>query len=385
MRIAIVHSYYSSGAPSGENAIVDLSTHLLRHAGHDVEIFGRRTDDQSSNALNKIGSGIRVATGFGFSPTREIQAFAPDVVHVHNLFPNFGTRWLSEWRRRLVSTIHNFRPICANGLLYRNGDVCMACPSGSALSAMKYACYRGSRVATLPLALRNLGGLSHDAVFSSSSRIIALSDIARDIFVRFGGSSERTVVLPNGVPSIRQKVSGAGNGRWLIVGRLTAEKGISQLAAQWPASLGLDIVGEGSLELKIRDVLSADMRLLGSLSRAELLGRMSEYEGLVFPSACLEMQPTVVIEAMSAGIPIVALKGNAGADLVMRFGAGLVYSNADDLERCLEHARLNRGALGAAGRKAYEQFYAPEKWLSSIEDLYTDVAHEANNDGTPRR
>ena len=382
MRIAVVHSYYSSGAPSGENAIVDLSTQILREAGHEVGLFDRRTDAQRDSLLYTFRSGMRVATGLGASPSPVLREFAPDIVHVHNLFPNFGTRWLAEWRQRLITTIHNFRPVCANGLLFRDGVVCMACPNGSSIEAVKHSCYKDSRIATLPLAVRNLGGLPHDAIFSLSSRIITLSAAAKDMFERFGGSSERMVVLPNGVPSTQQVASGEGNGRWLTVGRLTVEKGISQLVGQWPATLELDIVGEGPLRDEISAKLTPGTRLVGSLNRTELLERMSQYEGLVFPSVCLEMQPTVVIEAMSVGLPVVALKGNAGADLVVRFGAGEVYSGPEDLERCLESARLSHEAFGAAGRHAYEQFYTPERWLASIEGLYADVAQSAERNGS---
>ena len=381
MRIAIVHSFYSRDVPSGENSIVDMSVQTLLAAGHDVEVFARHTDDLQHSSLYELKSGLRVATGIGASPSRELRVFNPEIVHVHNLFPNFGTRWLKEWRDRLVSTIHNFRPICANGLLFRDGHVCLECPGGSQISSLRHACYRDSRAATLPITARNFGGLHHDPVFSQSARIIVLSDMARDIFSRFGGALERMVVVANGVPVNQQLTAGRSNGRWLAVGRLTAEKGIAELARCWPESLSLDIVGDGPLADEIRAAHFSSVNLLGPLERGELLATMQQYEGLVFPSVCLEMQPTSVIEAMAVGLPVVALAGNAGADLVTRFGAGQVYSGPDDLEHQLLRASQNRGALASAGQTAYRRLYAPERWLSTIERLYTRVTEEAKGIG----
>src|SRR6266702_8426604 len=93
-----------------------------------------------------------VATGFGADPTEDLRRFAPDVVHVHNLLPNFGTRWLDRWPGPVVATLHNFRSMCPAGTLYRSGHVCTACPDGNPGAALRHACYRGSTLATLPLA-----------------------------------------------------------------------------------------------------------------------------------------------------------------------------------------------------------------------------------------
>ena len=377
MKVAIVHSYYRSAIPSGENAIVDLSSRLLHDAGHNVQIFERSTDDLIGGAFYRLTSGAKVMTGLGSSPSKELRAFKPDVVHVHNLFPNFGTSWLTEWQRRLVVSVHNFRSVCSNGLLFRGGEVCMDCPKGTSLSAVKHACYRGSRSSTLPLAIRNLGGLRNDALFKNASKVIVLSDAARDLFVGFGAAADRLTVLPNGVPVDAVAPVVRGNGRWLVVGRLSDEKGVLQLLQCWPSWAGLDIVGDGPLRQQVEANAASSVRLLGQISRIELLDRMPSYEGLVFPSLAIEMQPTVVIEAMAAGLPVLALRGNAGADLVTRFGFGYAYGGEEELLEGLDKAAHNRAVLGTAGTRAYAMYYSPEKWLTAVELLYGEVIGQA--------
>jgi hypothetical protein len=84
----MVHSFYSSAQPSGENTVVLNEVDALRRAGHEVALFAAHTDELEGEVFYKLRSGMRVATGYGRNPLKAINDFSPDVVHVHNLFPN---------------------------------------------------------------------------------------------------------------------------------------------------------------------------------------------------------------------------------------------------------------------------------------------------------
>ena len=375
MKIALVHSFYSQNVASGENAAVMAASEALASAGHEVRIISRSTDDHSQQRLRyATRSGLTVATGFGPSPDRELDAFGPDVVHVHNLFPNFGTNWIQRWSNRLVTTIHNFRPLCANGLLFRNGQNCFECLEGSNLSALQHRCYRDSTLATLPLVLRSLRGVNRNPLLSRSRRIIFLSKLAQQIYEEAGLAEDKNIVIPNGISSASRMASSASNGRWLTIGRLSPEKGILELAEIWPRSEQLDVIGSGEQHSRISDLSNAYVSLLGSFERAETRRILSDYEGLIFPSKCLEMQPTVVLEAMSAGIPVVALSGNAGAKVVQEADAGFVYDDSKSLERALIEVRENRLELGARAAAYFENNFTQKSWLTSITALYESLS-----------
>ncbi|MDG4864954.1 glycosyltransferase, partial [Streptomyces sp. T-3] len=145
MRIAVVHSFYGSAAPSGENLVVAAQAEALRRAGHDVHLVTAATDDLADQPLYALRSATTVATGRGRSPLGRLRELAPDLVHVHNLFPNFGRAWVSSWRGPLVTSLHNYRPLCANGLLYREGALCTRCPDGDRWAGLRGGCYRESR------------------------------------------------------------------------------------------------------------------------------------------------------------------------------------------------------------------------------------------------
>ena len=59
MRILLVHNRYRSGAPSGENRVVDQEGEALAALGHEVMRFGRSSDEieQWSRGEESVASG----------------------------------------------------------------------------------------------------------------------------------------------------------------------------------------------------------------------------------------------------------------------------------------------------------------------------------------
>jgi hypothetical protein len=79
-----------------------------------------------------------------------------------------------------VATLRNFRPLCINGLLYRDGAVCTLCPTGSGGPACGTRA-TDSKVASLPLTLANRAGPGHDPLLAEADRLIVLSDLAAEV------------------------------------------------------------------------------------------------------------------------------------------------------------------------------------------------------------
>ena len=156
----MVHSFYSTALPSGENRVVEDQVAALREAGHDVLLVKQDTDDLQG-ALYGPRTALNVAMGGGFDPTSELKEFSPDVVHVHNLFPNISSRWIPGWQGPVVVTLHNYRAMCSNGLFFRDGQICTECSSQGVSRAIIHGCYRGSRIATLPVALSRASSRRH--------------------------------------------------------------------------------------------------------------------------------------------------------------------------------------------------------------------------------
>lgn len=356
--------------PSGENVVVDLQVAALRQAGYDVEIYSIVQDVAEQASLYPLRAATRAMTGRGPAPA--LEHFDPDVVHVHNLFPNFGRRWVRRYGPRLVATLHNFRPICPAATLFRDGGACTECPdSGTAWPAVRHGCYKSSRIASVPVALGT--HMAADPVLSSAARLVVLSDLMRDHYAAVGVDPARMVRVPNFVLDDGAAPVDAGDrSGWVYVGRLTPEKGIDRLVAQWPADQRLVVLGDGPLLPALRGTAAPGVELRGSVDPSEVRRVISHARGLVFPSLWPEGLPTVYLEALAAGTPVLASPPSVVGSLVATEGTGAVMT--DYLARDLVEADRNFGALAGRCRSVFAENYSQDAWLHAIGQLYDDVS-----------
>ena len=365
MRIAVVHSFYRSDVPSGENTAVLMQADILRRAGHEVRVFGVGTDRQRKLAGYPLRAAWRVATGFGPDPTQALHRWRPDVVVVHNLFPNIGTRWPASWPGRLVVVLHNFRPLCANGLLLREGRMCTRCPDDGSHNAVRFGCYHDSRAASLPLALATRGSVAGNPLLRRADAVVLVSAAAAALYQRYGLPTAKTVVIANPMtpaPEARRPRRG-----WVAVSRLDAGKGIDDLVAAWPQDEPLDVIGSGPQLPSLRAVAPAGIRFLGAMPNAAVRRDLGSYEGLVFPGVAVEGgHPLTLLEALAAGTPLVTRAGSAGQRLVEEHGVG-VTTGADlsDLAVALQRVR-DRPELSPRARQVWQDHYGAEAWLRAM-------------------
>jgi glycosyltransferase involved in cell wall biosynthesis len=339
----------------------------LAAAGHDVRLFGQYTDERERLRSYRVRAAATVATGRGPHPLAAIGSFRPDVVHVHNLFPNMGRRWLNEWRGPIVATMHNFRPMCAAGTFYRGGQVCTDClDRRNSWPAIQHGCYRGSRMGTLPLAVSTR--FEQDPVLRRADRVIVLNPAMRQMYERGGVRPQKLAVVPNFLAD--PGPPGNGGETWLFVGRLVPEKGIAEVIADWPAGKRLAILGDGPLRETIAQAAPRGVSMLGSRSPQQVNQQLREARGLLFPSRWLEGFPMVYLEAIAAGTPVLAWRPSSVAGMVEQHGTGLVV---DDLRACLERADREFPALRRHCRKVFKSHFTVDSWIEAISLVYAEA------------
>jgi glycosyltransferase involved in cell wall biosynthesis len=380
VRIAVVHSFYSSAQPSGENTVVLQQVDALRSAGHDVHLIARHTDEESKRSGYAARSALTVASGRGASPADELSRLQPDVVHLHNTFPNFGTQWLSHWGERTVVTLHNYRTVCAAGTLFRDGHPCTDCLKTPVRPAIDNACYRGSRVASAPVAwatrphgaLRRVGDLCR--------RVLVLNTDAQAVFESQLG--REVSVVPNFAAEAVMSGQAEPSG-WAFVGRLSAEKGPAELIAAWPGAESLDLFGDGVLRDDIERLVSerglARVRLRGLTPHAQVLEELSAYEGLIVPSMCAEGLPTAVLEALARSVPVIASSYVSFASDLESSGAGTAVQipmNEASIQTALTRIRTDPSVRDAA-RSLHGARFSPDAWLKAIEPIYEQIAQSS--------
>jgi L-malate glycosyltransferase len=171
--------------------------------------------------------------------------------------------------------------------------------------------------------------------------------------------------------------------RVIYVGRLQPVKGVAVLVAAWryvqaaiPAAR-LVLVGDGPL----RGELERQIDTLGIRSSVELPGRSSEVPRLL-RTADVYVQPSFqeglpnsVLEAMSAGLPIVATRVSGNEDLVREGGNGKLVAPGDpqQLARALIEVLADPALaqrMGLASRHFIDSRYAASLVLGLLEQAY---------------
>lgn len=372
----MVHSFYTSENPSGENQAVLDQFAVLEAAGHDVVLINRKTDEDSQQPLYKVRSAFRAANVGGPDPSPELEKFRPDIVHVHNLFPNWGTGWLKKWTHNSVATLHNFRTLCAAGWLYRDGHVCHECLDKSSLAAIRHKCYKDSPIASLPLAIATRDRGKYAATLQYPTRLIAHTDPSVALFESLVGPKvDKVPYFVSDTPVTR---SDRTSGSWVFIGRLGTEKGIDWLIENWPREQRLTIIGSGGLESMVREAAAKEPNTfdyVGQLPYAEARSLIAGSKGVVVSSRWPETGPLTAIEALQSGTPLAVSDSIAQANELTKNGAGVQFNieaGAASLRAALE--RLDEGAVSRSNARArFEEEFSAKVWLSRVEQTYAKV------------
>ncbi|MFD3437081.1 glycosyltransferase [Streptomyces sp. NPDC058685] len=388
MHVLVVHNRYASAQPSGENKVVDQEVELLRAAGHQVGVFERRSDDIAARSLlSKAAVPLLVPWNPAVRTelAARLRAERPDVVHVHNVFPLLSPAVLAacaDAHVPAVATLHNYTQICPPGTLQRDGRPCTECVGSAApLPAVRHGCYRNSRLATVPLAISL--SVNRRRWWSGVERFFCISAAQRDVLVRSGMPAERLAVKHNFVPDTDARRSGSGE-HLLYLGRLAEAKGVRLLMAAWDeiaASGGvgvpLVIAGTGPLEHEVTAWAAGrdDVRYVGLYDTDQCREAIARSVAVVAPSTWLEAFGLVVVEAMAAGVPIVAAGHGAFVELVEDGVTGLLHrpgevaSLASCVRRIAAEPARNRD-MGQAARRRYEQGFSPAVGLERLLEEY---------------
>lgn len=376
-KVLIIHNAYQQRG--GEDSVVEAEHDLLTSHGVNVELFAKHNDAIAQ--LSKVQ--IAARTVWAADSAREFEAVLlqakPDVVHVHNTFPLISPAvyWVAHRHKvPVVQTLHNFRLHCPQAMYLRNGKVCEDCMGHIPWRGVLHGCYRGSRVQTAVLA----GMVTwHRAIHTWDTKVtryIALNEFCRNKFIEGGLPPERMVVKPNFVDFPAPEACTRDG--FLFVGRLSSEKGVDVLVHAFAklAGASLRVAGTGPEANLLQGV--AGLTALGALPGERVRQQMAGSLALVLPSIWYENFPRTLVEAFGCGLPVIASRIGALAELVTDGVNGLLFEpgNAKDLADKMRWAQQHpteMAAMGHNARKLYEAEFTAERNFQQLMAIYQEA------------
>lgn len=351
-------------APSGVGAHMMMLAEGF--AGDDVVFAGRPATGLLERAAAK-GFAVKMLDDDA-ALTRWMQRSAPDIVHVHA-----GIGWEGH----------------------------------AAVRAAQAAGVPVVRTEHLPYLLTDAAQRDeHRDTASALARLICVSDAVGESYRAAGVDPALVETIHNGVGAHRPSRSReALRGEWgvgdapvlLMVARLSAQKGHALLLDALPAIRAAhpDVIvllaGEGPLLTQTARAIAAKglagtVRMLGT--RSDVADLMTLADLLVLPSA-FEGLPLVALEAMAAGLPVVATlaPGNAEAiedGVTGRLTAADPASFADAVVTLLaDRDRLK--AMGSAAIERQQDLFSADRMIADTRAVYAAVQDQnTKGDGVER-
>jgi glycosyltransferase involved in cell wall biosynthesis len=381
MKIFLIHNHYLQ--PGGEDIVFEAEKALLERHGHEVVTF------VEDNARLERVNPLKVAVNAIWSREAQrnirklIEQTRPDVVHFHNTFLRISPAAyyvVKDLGLPVVQTLHNYRLICPGSLLMRDGKVCEDCLRKIVpWPGVVHGCWRNSRSGTMVVAAMLTFHNVRRTWENQVDVYIALTEFARKKFVQGGLPEEKIVVKPNFVHPDPGDGEHKGNFA-LFVGRLSAEKGIRTMLSAWRVlkSVPLKVVGDGPLMAEVKAQIERErlaIDVLGRLSREEVFSLMQQASFLVFPSEWYEGFPMTIAEAFACGLPVLASRLGAMAELVEDGQIGLLFEpgNPEDLAARVAWAWAHpeeMRRMGKAARQEFEEKYTAEKNYQMLMQIY---------------
>jgi len=361
MRVALACPY-AWDAPGGVQVHVRQLAERLRDRGHEVLVLTPAGSPPAEPYVHAVGRPIRIPYNGSVAPValgpgsvrrvrEELRAFAPDVVHAHEpLAPStamFATLWAGA---PVVGTFHAY--------------------------ADRAALFSAAAPILRP-------------VWDRLAVRLAVSRAAAEfVELRFGGQLVR--VVPNGADVdmfAKAEPADLPEGRRLLfVNRLDPRKGFPVMVDAFGAIVGeepeaqLIVAGDGA-ERDAIERLAPPARnrvtMLGSVPHAELPPYHAASEVFCAPAVGRESFGIVLVEAMAAGLPVVASDIPGYREVVRDGVEGLLVPPRDpedlaDAVLTLLREPERASALGEAGRERARR-YSWDAVVTELEAVYREV------------
>lgn len=407
MKVLTINAFnYRKG---GSETVMFNTGDLLHEHGHEVVHFALRWPENLPDANSEyFPASKETRTGrlralknvvnyfYHFEAARNLERLIekerPDIAQIHLIWGQLSPSVLAVLRRHgipAVLTVHDYRLVCP-AYVFRNGrgEVCEQCRGSRFYKCVTNACCKGSRGLSAMMAAEQYFRNAFFAPAKYLSGLLYVSDFARDIHQRY---MPRLASLPSArIYNFSRDISAAPAPRpadkyYLYFGRLSAEKGVGTLIEAFAArpDLHLKLVGTGpeeeALRARVASARLANIEFTGYRTGKPLDDLVRGAYFVIVPSEWYENNPLTVIEAYSAGVPVIGSRIGGIPEIVADGLTGFQFDCGDkaSLAAAVDRAEaLDATAYGAMQRHAIDfaaSNFSRDVYYNSLIDFFNRV------------
>ena len=364
----------------GVSAHVQASARLLARRGLDVHVLCARVESRDTAPGVTVHHSAELFNQSAALEARVVDAlaFAPDIVHFHQLEDPDLVRSARAQAPVVVSS-HQYT-VCTSGQYYlRPGVECTRSHGvGCLLSLATHHCSPGFPRKQVPLRYR--GRTRRLEALRRADLVVSYSSSVDRHLAANGLTKRRIVPLFTTIPA-KPRPACEGQRRVLFAGRIVGVKGLPVLLrAARDVDAEFVVCGDGrqldqDRELAKRLGVGPRVRFIGWLAADDLARQIASASVVALPSLWPEPFGLVGIEALAAGRPVVASDTGGVVDWLehgvngLRVRAGDATSLASALTALLDDPQ-RRAAMGNAGRATIDARFSPQAHLDALLGCY---------------
>lgn len=312
----------------------------------------------------------------------------PDIAHLHNIDRHLTPSIIPVLKKHkipVVMTLHDYKVICPNSVLFTHGAICEKCRNGKFLNAVCQKCIKKSLVVSL---IGSIEAYIHQLkkVWNEVDLFLSPSHFMEQKMIEFGYVSSKVSYLPLFLPQSREnhKTSSKTENYFLYFGRLEEEKGLDFLIetfSQLPEEK-LKIAGSGNLEralkIKVKDLKIKNVEFMGFQDKKDMEKLIEDAKAVIISSIWYENAPFSILEAMQKGKVIIGSRIGGIPELLQNNETGLTFTPQNEKELINKIKWINENSEKALkiGKKAQEKVeteFNEEVHYQKLMEIYEKV------------
>lgn len=414
MKILLINKFYHDKGKAGGvgRHILELQK-MLEQNGHEVVPFAMREKETIPNDyleffpkefdLSKITFDLKgLKNVFKIFYNREavrkleklLQKEKPEIAHIHNIYHHLSPAILAVLKKYgipTVMTVHDYKLICPNYLMFNNRKICEKCSGKKFYKCFTNKCVKDYYSASLILALEAYF-VKLKKYYQDVDIFITPSLFMRDKLVENGFDGKKIKYLPNFFESINVNNNNSSNNAesekyFLYCGRLSKEKGVDVLIKSLQnvdlKDYKLKIAGSGD-EKESLENLASSLKLAGKIefvgykSGKYLNNLISKAKFIVVPSIWYENAPYSILEAFAFGKPVIGSRIGGIPEMIEEGETGCLFDSGNEKElgskiKNLIDKPIYAEVMGENAKAVLAKKYAPNGYRNQLIGIYSEL------------